>query len=42
MKSIVRLGERRGRLEACMTALKVDRVPRALLWSRIERLKPTR
>lgn len=39
-KAITRLGEREGRLEQCMTALKIDRVPRAVLWKRIKRLKP--
>lgn len=39
-KAITRLGEREGRLEQCMTALKIERVPRAVLWKRIKRLKP--
>jgi len=33
------LGERKGRLEECMDALRMDGVPRALLWKRIRELK---
>jgi hypothetical protein len=40
-RAISRLVERPGRLEHCMTALKMDGVPRALLWKRIKRLRPT-
>ncbi len=39
-KAITRLGERDGRLEQCMTALKIGHVPRAVLWKRIKRLRP--
>lgn len=39
-KAISRLGARAGRLEHCMAALKIDRVPRAVLWRRIKRLVP--
>lgn len=35
LAAIARLRQRRGRLETCMTALKMDSVPPALLWSRI-------
>ena len=38
-KAIQQLGERKGRLEECMTSLKMDGVPRALLWQRIRDLK---
>lgn len=37
-KAIKILGERKGRLEECMEALKIDQVPKALLWSRIREL----
>ncbi len=37
-KAIARLRERPGRLEACMTALKINRIPKALLLKRIKRL----
>lgn len=39
-RAIARLGEREGRLEHCMHALKIDRVPRAVVWKAITRLKP--
>ena len=39
-RAIRRLKERTGRLDECMESLKVDRVPKALLWSRIRRLMP--
>ena len=35
-----RLKVRSGRLDECMEALKIDRVPKAELWSRIRRLMP--
>lgn len=38
--AITRLGERPGRLDECMEALKMDRIPKALLWKRIRRLRP--
>ncbi len=38
-KAIARLAERAGRLEQCMSALKIEHVPRAVLWKRIKRLK---
>jgi hypothetical protein len=38
-KSISALGTRKGRLEECMAALKINEVPRALLWDRIRNLK---
>jgi hypothetical protein len=38
-KAIQSLGERRGRLEECMAALKMDEVPKALLWKRIRSLR---
>lgn len=38
-KAIVRLRDRKGRLEACLDALKVS-TPGALVWSRIRRLVP--
>ena len=37
-KSILRLKERTGRLDECMSALKMDNVPKALLWRRIRKL----
>ena len=37
-KAISTLGQRRGRLEECMSALKIDAIPKALLWQRIRRL----
>lgn len=39
-KAIKALGERKGRLEECMDALKIDAVPKALLWKRIRDLRP--
>jgi hypothetical protein len=39
-KAIRSLKERRGRLEECMDALQIDRVPKALLWKRIRSLMP--
>ncbi|MBK9038608.1 MAG: nucleotidyl transferase AbiEii/AbiGii toxin family protein [Bdellovibrionales bacterium] len=38
-KAIQSLGERKGRLEECMTALKLNRIPKALLWKRIRDLR---
>lgn len=40
-KSIQALADRRGRLEECMSALKMDNVPKALLWKRIRNLRAT-
>lgn len=40
VRAVTRLAERRDRLEECMRALGIDRVPLALLWKRIRRLKP--
>lgn len=37
-KSIKSLGERKGRLEECMKALKIDHTPKALLWNNIRNL----
>jgi hypothetical protein len=34
-KSIQNLGRRKGRLDECMTALKINDVPKALLWNNI-------
>jgi hypothetical protein len=39
VKAIKSLNARRGRLDVCMKALKIDDVPKALLWSRIRDLK---
>ncbi len=39
-KAISQLARRRGRLDECMTALGINRVPIALLWKRIRGLKP--
>lgn len=39
-KAIDALASRKGRLETCMTALKVDAIPKALLWKRIRDLRP--
>ena len=38
-RAVTRLAERTGRLDECMSALKMDGVPKALLWSRIRKLK---
>lgn len=38
--AISRLRKRKGRLEECMTALKMNTVPKAVLWSRIRRMSP--
>lgn len=40
LKAIDILEQRRGRLEKCMEALKIDQVPKALLWSKIRQLRP--
>jgi len=37
-KAIAILKDRRGRLGACMRALKITEVPEALLWSQIKKL----
>lgn len=37
-KAILTLAQRKGRLEECMDALKIDTTPKALLWSRIRGL----
>lgn len=39
-KAIAALGSRRGRLEECMSALKMEDTPKALLWNRIRDLRP--
>lgn len=39
-KAIQSLANRKGRLEECMSALKIEGVPKALLWNRIRNLKP--
>lgn len=39
VKAIDALAKRRGRLEECMDALKMDDTPKALLWERIRRIK---
>lgn len=39
-KAIQALSKRRGRLEECMTALKMDKTPKALLWKLIRGLAP--
>lgn len=36
-RAIERLQERAGRLDECMRALKIERVPKAVLWSRIRK-----
>ena len=38
-KAIHSLGERNGRIEECMEALKMDEIPKALLWKRIRKLR---
>ena len=37
--AIKALGQRRGRLDECMSALKIDQISTALLWSRIRALR---
>ena len=39
-KSIQALVDQKGRLEECMSAMKMDDVPKALLWKRIRNLHP--
>lgn len=39
-RAIQRMGERTGRLDECMEALKIHDVPKALLWKRIRQLRP--
>lgn len=39
-KAIDSLVQRKGRLEQCMSALKIDTVPKALLWKYIRDLRP--
>ena len=39
-RAVEKLGKRVGRLDECMATLEIDRVPKALLWKRIRRLKP--
>jgi hypothetical protein len=39
--AVVRLSERAGRLDECMSALQISGVPKAVLWSRIRKLKAT-
>lgn len=39
-KSVQSLSVRKGRLEECMNALKMEGVPKALLWSLVRDLKP--
>lgn len=39
-KAIQALADQKGRLEVCMNALKIDGIPKALLWNRIRKLKP--
>lgn len=41
-RAIERLRERSGRLDECMSALKIDGVPKAVLWNRIRQLHPRR
>jgi hypothetical protein len=41
-KSILRLQERRGRLDQCRQALKMGAIPSGLLWQRIRALMPRR
>ncbi|MGZ3747863.1 MAG: nucleotidyl transferase AbiEii/AbiGii toxin family protein [Pseudobdellovibrionaceae bacterium] len=36
------LSKRKGRLEECMAALKIDRIPKALLWKLIRDLSPAK
>lgn len=40
LRSIQSLSNDRNRLEECMTALKMDNIPKALLWSHIRNLRP--
>jgi len=40
-KAIKSLG-RKGRLDECMDALKIDSVPKALLWDRVRSMKPAK
>jgi hypothetical protein len=39
-KSIQALADQKGRLEVCMSALKIDGIPKTLLWKRIRNLQP--
>lgn len=39
-KAITRLQQRPGRLDTCMQALSITDTPKALLWKRLERLRP--
>lgn len=39
LKAIKSLAGRRGRLDICMEALKIDDIPKALLWSKIRKLE---
>jgi hypothetical protein len=41
-KAIFALSKRKGRLEECMTALKMEKVPKALLWKLIRDLAPAK
>lgn len=41
-QAVKALATRQDRLEDCMSALKMDRTPKALLWKRIRSLRPTR
>jgi hypothetical protein len=38
-KAVDALRDRKGRLEECMTALKINKVPKALLWNKLRNLK---
>lgn len=38
-KAIEKLSQRRGRLEECMVALKIDTIPKAVLWKNIRELR---
>jgi len=40
IKSIDALELRSGRLEKCMEALKINKIPKAVLWSKIRKLRP--
>lgn len=40
-KAIEKMARRKGRLEECMAALKMDETPKALLWQRVRDLKPS-
>ncbi|MGZ3773704.1 MAG: nucleotidyl transferase AbiEii/AbiGii toxin family protein [Pseudobdellovibrionaceae bacterium] len=42
VKAVHSLKERKGRLEECMIALKMDKIPKAVLWKHIRNLVPVK